>query len=122
MSLTPLILRGLKQMPKTDRKEYSRQYRLSNKDRLRLQDKARRPQQNILRRIRNNGGKIPKCAFCGILLTSKLVKRKHSKYCDTCKKDPGVIRHIRALYMARWYAKKKGNEQPSLIHSEDIIA
>lgn len=77
--------------------------------------------KRIARRRKNNNGTIPKCQFCGRVLTSQHIKKKHWKYCSNCKEDPEVRAHLRALYMARWYAKKKGHEQPSLILCEDTI-
>ncbi len=60
-----------------------------------------------------------KCPFCGILLISHLVAIKQKRYCDECRNDPDVKRHLRALYQRRFQQKKKGQEQDTLTHAEE---
>lgn len=91
-----------------------------NKDET-LQEYDRR--RWVLRRTHQRREKTmgdAKCNFCGILMASKFVTLKSKKYCQTCRKDPGVKRHLRNLYQQRFKQKKRGETQDSLNFAEDI--
>lgn len=94
-----------------------RVYRATHKEQIAATAKARRLKGR--RGLRRKTPRNRKCAFCRILLVSKLVKPRCTKYCHTCKGDPDIQRYLRALYVNRWYSKKVGNGQPSLTISED---
>lgn len=96
----------------------AKEYRLRNRDAINERGRARwKATKRYVRRA--DTLRKRKCAFCGILLKSKLVRIKQKRFCDGCIDDPQVWRHLRNLYQRRWYQKKVGIEQDSLTLAED---
>lgn len=103
-----------------ERREYHQKYREDHREFLRSKDRARNDTRRIQRRKKAHGGKLPKCEFCGLLLTSDLAGKKAKRYCLKCRKDPDIIRYLKKMYQARYYAKKVGNEPQNLLFSEGL--
>lgn len=103
---------------KVEHAAYMRLWRKNHPDQSRATDKAYR---DSVKRYRTREKQLGdrKCAFCTIRLASKKVKLKSKRYCDTCRRDPGVKRYMRALYQRRLRQKKAGAEQDSLTLAED---
>jgi hypothetical protein len=102
-----------------ERLAYAKAYREKNRESIKQKNKIRRRKAVLKRRVVLVGK--AKCEFCGRRLASENAGLKVKRYCAPCKKDPEVRRHLRNLYMRRYFQKKRGNEPESIIHAEDII-
>lgn len=84
-----------------------RLYRATHKEELRAWAKKRRDSNlQPKRRAKLMGDRT--CMFCEIRLAARSVRKHQQKYCQGCLNSPTVKRYLRALYIRRWRAKKKG--------------